>query len=151
MGISTIISSVGAYYTRYGFVATIRRAALGTRRALFSNGMVLFCCDLSGETSLPASLPSFLAVEQKKSSAELSAEDLQAMTSFWNPGGLAHRLIKERFGQGALLWLIRSYGRLAGYGWTLRGNTIQCHYFPLARMMCIFSISTCSPNIVVGG
>ncbi len=52
------------------------------------------------------------------------------MTSFWNPKW-AFRNIKERFGQGASLWLIKSEDRLAGSGWTLRGRTIAPHYFPL--------------------
>jgi GNAT superfamily N-acetyltransferase len=132
MGISTSISRLGAYYTRHGLWATIRRAGLAVRRALFSSRMVLFYCDLSGQTSLPADLPSFLKVERKRSSAELSSEDLEEMTSFWNPK-LAHRNIKERFGKGASLWLIKSEGRLAGYGWTLRGRTIEPHYFPLGQ------------------
>ncbi len=52
--------------------------------------------------------------------------------------------------KGALLWLIKSEDGLAGYGWTLQGRTIEPHYFPLASMTCIFSISTCSPSIGVG-
>lgn len=132
MGVSTFISRLGAYYTRHGFVATIRRAALAARRALSLNGMVLFHCDLSGEISPPVDLSSFLKVERKNSSAELSPEELEAMTSFWNPG-LALRHIKKRFGQGALLWLIKSQGRLAGYGWTLRGHTVKPYYFPLGQ------------------
>jgi ribosomal protein S18 acetylase RimI-like enzyme len=132
MGISASISRLGAYYTRHGFVATIRRAALAARRALFSNRSVLFYCDLATQSAPPADLPSFLKVERKKSSAELSAEDLQQMTSFWNPK-LAHRNMKERFDLGASLWLIKSHERLAGYGWTLQGHTVEPHYFPLGQ------------------
>ena len=54
------------------------------------------------------------------------------MTSFWNPK-LAHRNIKERFDKGASLWLIKFEDRLAGYGWTLQGRTIEPHYFPLGQ------------------
>jgi ribosomal protein S18 acetylase RimI-like enzyme len=129
MAISTSISRFAAYFTRHGLWATIRRAGLTVRRALFSSRMVLFCCDLAGQTLPPADLPSFLKVERKRSAAELSPEDLEEMTSFWNPT-LAHRNMKERFGKGASLWLIKSEGKLAGYGWTLRGRTIEPHYFP---------------------
>jgi ribosomal protein S18 acetylase RimI-like enzyme len=83
-------------------------------------------------TAPPTDLPSFLKVEQKRSSAELSPEDFEAITSFWNPR-LARRNMKERFGKGASLWMIKSHGRLAGYGWTLQGHTIEPHYFPLGR------------------
>jgi ribosomal protein S18 acetylase RimI-like enzyme len=130
VGITTsLFSRLAAYYTRHGLWATIRRAGLAIRRALFSNRMILFYCDLHRQTSPPADLPSFLKVERKTSAAELSPEDLQAMTSFWNPK-LTRRHMKGRFGKGASLWLIKSEGELAGYGWTLLGHTIEPHYFP---------------------
>ena len=130
MGISTSISRFSDYYRRHGVWATVRRVGLAAWRALFSNRSVLFYCDLAKLTSPPADLPSFLKVERKRTSAELSPEDLDEMTSFWNPK-LAQRNMKERFGKGASLWLIKSYDRLAGYGWTLQGSTIEPHYFPL--------------------
>ena len=132
MGISSSVSRLRAYYTRNGFWATVRRAGLAARRAVFSNRHVLFYCDLATQIEAPTDLPSFLRVERKKSAAELSPEDLQAMTSFWNPR-LAHRNIKERFDRGASLWLIKSEDRLAGYGWTLHGRTIEPHYFPFGQ------------------
>ena len=91
---------------------------------------MLFYCDLATLTAPRADLPSFLKVERKKSSTDLSPEDLEAMTSFWNPR-VAQGNIRERFGKGASLWLIKSHDRLAGYGWTLQGRTIVPHYFPL--------------------
>jgi ribosomal protein S18 acetylase RimI-like enzyme len=94
--------------------------------------MVLFYCDLPGQASLRTDSPSSLDVEQKRSEAELSPQDLQEMTSFWNPK-LARRLMKERFGLGASLWMIKSEGHLAGYGWSLQGRTVEPHYFPLGQ------------------
>ncbi len=41
--------------------------------------------------------------------------------------------MKERFDLGASLWLIRSQDKLAGYGWTLRGRTVEPHYFSIGR------------------
>jgi hypothetical protein len=132
MGISTSLSRFTEYYRRHGSWATIRRAGLAVRRALFSSRMVLFYCDISSLTSPPADLPSFLKVERKTSSAELSPEDLKEMTSFWNPK-LARRNMEERFGKGASLWLIKSQDRLAGFSWTIRGRTIAAYYFPMAQ------------------
>lgn len=131
MSLSTSILRLRDYHARNGFRATIRRAALAAKRALFSSRSVLFYCDLSTQITAPADLPSFLKIERKDTAAELCIEDLQTMTSFWNPK-LAHRNIRERFEKGASLWLVKTNGKLAGYGWTLRGKTIEPHYFPLA-------------------
>lgn len=126
------MSRLTAYYTRHGFGATMRRAGLAAKRALFSNRMVLFYCELAKQTTAPASAPSSMKVERLRSYAELSPQDLQEMTSFWNPEE-AHRNIRERFDHGASLWLIKSAEKLAGYGWTLQGGTIEPHYYPLAQ------------------
>jgi ribosomal protein S18 acetylase RimI-like enzyme len=132
MGIASSISRLAAYYTRHGFGVTIRRCGLAIRRALFSNRMVVFYCDLTRQTMSPANIPSFLKVERLTSYAELGAQDLQEMTSFWNPKQ-AHRNIRERFEKGALLWLIKSTDSLAGYSWTIRGRAIAPYYFPMAQ------------------
>lgn len=130
MDLSTPISRFAEYYKRSGLWATLRRARLELRRSLFSSRSVLFYCDLSEQASPSEPLPSFLKVERKIAVAELNPQDLEEMTSFWNPE-LAHRNIEERFDKGASLWLIRSHGKLAGYGWTLQGGTVEPHYFPL--------------------
>jgi ribosomal protein S18 acetylase RimI-like enzyme len=132
MDIYASISRFADYFGRHGLRSTLRRVGLAVRRSLFSGRSVLFYCDLSEEISPPAALPSFMKVERKRSAGEIDPQDLQEMTRFWNPK-LACRNINERFGKGALLWLIKSTGKLAGYGWTLQGCTIEPHYFPLGQ------------------
>jgi GNAT superfamily N-acetyltransferase len=131
MSIFNLISRVSAYGKRNGLRATVRRFGVATRRGLFANRMVVFYCDLAKATVSPASFPSSLKVERLGNYAELSTPDLQEMISFWSPD-LAHRDIRERFEQGASLWLIRSGDMLAGYSWTIRGRTIAQYYFPMA-------------------
>ncbi|MFZ0277480.1 MAG: GNAT family N-acetyltransferase [Candidatus Sulfotelmatobacter sp.] len=130
MAISTSISRFAAYYGRHGFAATLRRFGLAARRAVFSGRTVLFYFDLSVQGSLTEDLPSSLKVERYRNQADLRPHDLQEITGFWNPK-LATRNIEHRFEQGASLWLIKSEGQLAGYGWTLQGRTVEPHYFPL--------------------
>ena len=132
VAISTAVSRIADSYARHGFAATVHRAVVAAKRAVFSGRSVLFYSDLAAQVVPPAELPSFLAVERKQSSAELDPIDLEAMTGFWN-SKLAQRNVKERFEKGASLWLIKSEGRLAGYGWTLRGRTIEPHYFPIGQ------------------
>jgi hypothetical protein len=132
MGIPNAISRLTSYYSRHGIGATVRRALLSAKRALFSRGMVLFYCDLDKQTIPPASMPTSLKVKRLKGYAELGEQDLASMTDFWNPEQ-AKRNILTRFEQGASLWLISAGDKLAGYGWTLQGRTIESHYFPLAQ------------------
>ena len=131
MSVSNSISRLTAYYQRHGLAATIRRSQLAGKRAIFASRMVVLYCDLD-ERRLPhVNIPATLRVERVRALAELSAEHLQAITSFWNPK-LANRNIQERFEKGASLWLVESQKQLAGYGWTLKGETIAPYYFPLA-------------------
>ncbi|MGA2983118.1 MAG: hypothetical protein ABSG32_04855 [Terriglobia bacterium] len=132
MAISTTISRFSDYYRRHGLGATIRRAVVAAKRALFSSRSVLFYCDLATQSAPPRDLPTFLTVERKKSFSDLNPEDLLGMISVWNHK-LVHQNMKERFDLGASLWLIKSRDKLAGYGWTLPGCTVEPHYFPLGQ------------------
>jgi ribosomal protein S18 acetylase RimI-like enzyme len=132
MAISTAVSRFADYYRRHGFGATFRRAGSAVHRTLFSYRSVLFYFDLASPAAPLPNLPSSVKVERKKCAAELSAADLQEITCFWNPK-LVRRNINERFDLGASLWLIKSHDKLAGYGWTLKGRTIEPHFFSIGR------------------
>lgn len=129
MGASSSIMRLTEYYRRHGFRAAIRRAALALKRALFASRMVVFYCDL--DKSLPTTaIPKPFKIERVTSEAALSQQDLDAITSIWNPK-LARQRTNERFAKGASLWLIKAEDQLAGYGWTLRGYTIEPYFFPV--------------------
>lgn len=130
MNIADSITRLSGYHTRHGFWATLRRAGVAARRSWFSGRMALFYCELSCQIPPPEPREP-LEVEPKRNEAEIEERDFREMISFWNPK-LARRKMKERFQEGATLWLIRSESRLAGYGWTLKGKTIRPHYFRLA-------------------
>jgi len=131
MNLANSISRLTVYYQRHGFARTMRRASLALKRALFSSRTVVFHCDLGTLPVAPVNTPNLPRVERVTSYGELSQQDWKDITSFWNPK-LADRNIKERFQRGASLWLIRSQDRLAGYGWTLKGRTMEPYFFPLA-------------------
>jgi hypothetical protein len=132
MDISSSVSRLTSYYTRHGFGATTRRATVAVKRALFLSRMVLFYCDLAQQAEASANIQNTLNVERLTSFTQLIPQDLQDMTSFWNPEQ-AKRNIRERFEKGASAWLIKSEGQLAGFGWTMQGDTMEPHYFPLAQ------------------
>jgi len=132
MSIYRLLNRIAAFYSSHGLVPTIRRVKLAAKRALFANRMVVFYCDLPKQVSPPDELPNSLKVERVITYAQLNLEDLQNLTSFWNPKQ-AHRNIRERFEQGASLWLIRSVDKLAGYGWSLQGRTIAPYFLQLGE------------------
>ncbi|HEX4005000.1 MAG TPA: GNAT family N-acetyltransferase [Acidobacteriaceae bacterium] len=132
MGLTSSFSRLSEYYSRHGLRSTVRRAVEAGKRALFAGRMVVFYCDLDDRNLRPVNVPKSFAIERITSLAEISAEVLQEITSFWNPK-LANQNIRERFDRGASLWLVKSDDRLAGYGWTLHGQTIAEYYFPLGQ------------------
>lgn len=127
---SRLATRVIEYYKKAGFLATFQRSALAVKRMLCANRSVLFYHDLAKQTEPPEQLPDLLRVERIQSMAELSREDFSQIVNLWNPK-LAQYRIKERFDRKASLWIIRFEGKLAGYGWTLRGSTIDLYYFPI--------------------
>jgi hypothetical protein len=132
MIISNAISRVAEYSRRHGFAATLRRAGLAARRAVFANRMVVFYCDLDNRLLRPINTPKTFKIERIRALTELRVEQFQQITSFWNPK-LAVRNICERFDCGATLWIVECQNELAGYGWTLRGRAIEPYYFPLGE------------------
>jgi len=130
MSVSSSVSRLTDYFKRNRLRATVRRVGLTAKRAVFSGREVLFYCDPSTLMAATVDLSSSLSVERYKNQTDLSPRDFQKITSFWNPD-LASRRVKERFGLGASLWLIKLKDNLAGYGWTLQGSTVEPHYFCL--------------------
>lgn len=132
MSIQNSVRRLATYSKRHGLRATAERAVQAASRALFSRRMVLFYFDLGDEIPGLSAMPAHITLERKKSEHDISPGDLERFLSFWNPE-LAALQIKERFRQGASLWLLKVDGTIAGYGWTLRGTTMEPHYFPLGQ------------------
>ena len=123
------ISRLYHYARRQGFRATMNRIGLSCKRARTGKWHVLFVCDLTTCDLSAYENPNDAIVERKKSEGELSGEDLQQLCA-WNPK-IARRQLSERFAQGASLWLFKLDGKLAAYGWTLIGRTMERHFVPL--------------------
>src|SRR3954465_5231276 len=122
---------MNSYYARHGLGGTVVRLGISAKRALFAGRMVLYYCDLSTLSSHAPELQGSLRVERYTCENDVNRQDLTQITSFWNPK-LAEKNLKERFGVGASLWLLKSEGQLAGYGWSLQGRTVEPHFFRLA-------------------
>ena len=125
------ISRIVTYFKRHGFRATLERALLFLRRFFSENRMVLFYLDLpKGDAIATTILPVHLTVQRVAGFEDIDGQDWQQITDFWNPS-IYRRQLSKRFERGGSLWLIRSGARLAGFGWTMIGGTIEPHYHPL--------------------
>ena len=131
MALTDSISRLTNYYQRHGFRATLHRAKLFLRRLFSSKRLVIYYCELSrsGSISPARNMPDHLAVLRITRQREITQQDWQKIIDFWNPE-LSRRNFSTRFREGASVWLIRSGGELAGFGWTRTGRPIKPHFFP---------------------
>jgi ribosomal protein S18 acetylase RimI-like enzyme len=120
------------YAKAHGFRATLKRLRLSWDRVQACNRMVLFSCSLAACELAAREAPSQGTVEHKSSRADLEERDYRQIIGSWN-SRIAERRLGERFNHGALIWLFKLDGKLAGYGWTVLGSPIEPHYFPLGK------------------
>ncbi len=133
MSVSDQVNRFRTYYGRHGFGAALKRACVHLMRSVFPGRMVVFYCDLDPE-QLPAPIvPPSIHLQRVCVESGLPAADVERMTALWDPDA-GKRRIRERFKKGASLWLLRSSlnGEIAGYGWSLKGATVEPYFFPLA-------------------
>ena len=132
MALTDSISRLINYHQRHGFKATCQRAMLFLRRSFSAHRFIIYYYDVSkgGSISPVRNWPEHFTVARVTSPEEIDQRDWQKIANFWNPE-LSRRNFSRRFGQGAIVWLIQSEGKLAGYGWTLAGRAIKAHFFPL--------------------
>jgi GNAT superfamily N-acetyltransferase len=114
------------FYRRHGLRSTVGRFWIAFERLANLGRMVLFSCALPVERVGHAS---GIGVERVGAST-ISKDEYAALLDVSNPSVRARQLA-ERFAVGSELWLGKVDGRLAGFGWTLQGRTIEPHFFTL--------------------
>jgi GNAT superfamily N-acetyltransferase len=131
MSISDSISRLTSYYKRHGVKATLHRGKIFVSRLFSSNRLVVFSYDLSKSEAISSSRawPDSLSVIRVTAQEQIERQDWLQIINFWD-AKLSQRNFSTRFREGASVWLIRSDGKLAGFGWTLTGRTIKPHFFP---------------------
>ncbi|HWP84931.1 MAG TPA: GNAT family N-acetyltransferase [Terriglobia bacterium] len=130
MSFTNALPRLIAYRRRHGLRATLKRATTELRRTLFASWRAVNCCDLLDLRGMPAKLPAGLQVQRKRNAAEIAAQDLAEILKHGIPA-IIRRRMEARFEAGAVLWLIKSGNRLAGYRWSLQGRTMEPFFFPL--------------------
>jgi len=118
------------YYRRKGIINTIRRVFQKIRELLFRKPDILFFADLPRLKNEEYVLPANFGVEFVRSEAEVSRQELNILCEHIGEKIFRYQM-EERFSKGALLWLVKVDGMLAGCIWSIARRTIQPHYFPM--------------------
>ncbi len=91
---------------------------------------ILFYADLKSRGIKEIVLPKGVSIECCECKEDVSQQDWEIFCRHFRENYLQSTM-KERFGKGALLWLLKVKGTLAGYIWTIRGTTIN----PYVRLL----------------
>lgn len=126
MLITNSVNRIAWFYRRNGLRCTAVRFCTALRRFSYLGRMVLYACQLPGEYLAKTTDVSVRPVTP----AGISKPDYECLLDIWNPSLRAHQLA-DRFAAGSELWLAKVGDKLAGFGWTIQGRTIEPYFFPL--------------------
>jgi GNAT superfamily N-acetyltransferase len=111
-------------------LATFARIGIELKHLLKQGRIILFYCDLGQIAAGARSVATSGSIDPIRTASQLNAGDRAQILKSGNPV-VINPLIEQRFARGASLWLYKICGRIAGYGWTLVGHTMEPHFFPL--------------------
>lgn len=99
---------------------------------LLPQKQIIWCTDLTQMDAEGFSLPDNLKIQRFYSIDQVDKEDLKTLIECGTElmGSAASSLIRERFDKGAVLWLYKENGILAGYRWTIANNHVTPTYLP---------------------
>jgi ribosomal protein S18 acetylase RimI-like enzyme len=126
------LSKLSQFYRSKGLVYTLRRCAHKLGDLTYIGSYVFFYADLTRMIPKEDVLPAGISIECCKCEGDILEHDRKVFSYYIREKEL-QRNMKERFTKGALLWLVRVGGHLAGYIWTIRGTTIE----PYVRLLTV--------------
>ncbi len=118
------------YGRRNGLGAVCQRMILGCSRIVAGIGRS--CFPVIRDIELPRQPSENEEVERIKSETDLDHADLCQMECEVYFRSL-RRNMASRFPRGASLWLFKIDRRVAGWGWTIRGDSMVPYFFPLTK------------------
>jgi GNAT superfamily N-acetyltransferase len=124
-----MVTRILHYQRQHGFTATAQRIVLSVKRMLSGSRLFLFYCDL-GSQPVPSVGSESIEIKRIDAEGNLTEKELQRLKEVSDPQ-LRHLQIIQRFAAAATLWICRLNDQIAGYGWSIVGETIEPHFFPL--------------------
>lgn len=120
-----------SYHSQYGFFKTVKRIIRALDSLFRRNESMLFFADIADLKNNTIELPIQFTIEKITKKEELASKDLERILSHSHSGIIEHQM-NERFMKGAVLWIFKTNGNIAGFEWSIRGrNTIEPYFFPL--------------------
>jgi GNAT superfamily N-acetyltransferase len=71
-------------------------------------------------------------IEEKKGEGDLSEMDMKRLI-YLRGDKVIKKIMKKRFSEGGVLWLLKQHGKIASICWTTTGMTLQKFPLPLGR------------------
>lgn len=120
------VTRLWSFYRSHGLGPTLARGTESIRRLSYGGRMILFSCVLPAP---PVGHSSALSFDRHNAASLDRAEYLGVFGQ--RDAAARETELTARFAAGSELWLARWEGRLAAYGWTIQGGTIEPHFFPI--------------------
>lgn len=111
-------------------VSSIQRLFQKLTELTYFKPHMLFSADLARLGNKENIVPGNFKVECHKTEEKIPKQDRSALFSYVGEKIIRFDM-KERFGKGSVLWLVKVDDMLVGYIWTISGITIQPHFFPV--------------------
>jgi hypothetical protein len=115
-----------------GFVYASKWLITTLYHRLIPQKQIIWYTDLTEIDSEGFSMPDNVVIQRFYSADQVDKEDLKTLIECGTDlmGSAGSILVRERFNKGAVLWLLKENGRLAGYRWSIINNHVTPTYFP---------------------
>ncbi|MGB5157634.1 MAG: hypothetical protein WBN77_09395 [Desulfobacterales bacterium] len=116
-----------------GITAAIRWLITTVYHRTIPQKQVIWCTDITEINPEGFSIPDNLKIKYFYSIDQVDKEDLKTLTKYGGTelmGSAASSIIHDRFAKGAVLWLLKENGKLAGYRWTIVNKHMLPPYVP---------------------
>jgi len=115
-----------------GFILAIKWLSETIYHRLIPQKQVIWCDDISEIESAGFSVPKEIDVQRFYSIDQIDQNDFKILSEYGTDlmGSAGSILIHDRFAKGAVLWLIKVNGILAGYRWTFNNDHTNPTYVP---------------------
>jgi hypothetical protein len=115
-----------------GILACIAWLIAAVYHRVIPQKQVIWLADLTEVDSEKFLLPNNVEIRRYRSIDEIDKKDYDDLVELGTSlmGSAGNILIRKRFGLGAVLWLLKVNGQLAGYRWTIANNHVTPTHLP---------------------